>query len=218
MIMGSMIGSAGAAAVVKTSQEALKSWPELDRKQKSEVLNKLKELKAKAKETLSADLSAAPAEKKTAASEKADAAYQQFKAAVKKRVEQEKGGGDEKEEDPQVTKWKKTIEEDEATMAKIEPELEKAKEEQKKKDQALNDYKATSEYKNKRGYDAKFDELQTAWKKAEDNLKKIQGQYDYVKDNVIFLKRKIKETTNESSSYKSTRHVMLFEEFVNKLY
>ena len=46
MIMGSMVGSKGAAAVVKTSQEALKSWPELKRKQKSEVLNKLKEKKS----------------------------------------------------------------------------------------------------------------------------------------------------------------------------
>jgi len=94
MIMGSMVGSKGAAAVVKTSQEALKSWPELKRKQKSEVLNKLKELKAKAKETLSADLKAAPKEKKAAAREKADAVYQKFKAAVKKRTSQEEDSGD----------------------------------------------------------------------------------------------------------------------------
>jgi uncharacterized coiled-coil DUF342 family protein len=96
MIIGSMIGSAGATAVVKASQEALKSWPELDRKKKSEVLNKLKELKAKAKETLSADLSAAPAEKKTAAREKADAVDQQFKAAVKKRTAKEETGDNSK--------------------------------------------------------------------------------------------------------------------------
>jgi len=96
MIMGSMIGSAGAAAVVKTSQEALKSWPELNRKQKSETLKKLKELKAKAKETISADLKAAPAEKKTAAREKADAVYQQFAAAVKKRAAKEETGDNSK--------------------------------------------------------------------------------------------------------------------------
>lgn len=85
MILGSLLGSKGAAELVKTSTVALKQWPKLDKKQKASFYEKLKELKDIAKQTLSADLKNANPVKKKAAREKAVVISQKFAAAVKKR-------------------------------------------------------------------------------------------------------------------------------------
>lgn len=216
MIIGSMIGSAGATAVVKASQEALKSWPELDRKKKSEVLNKLKELKAKAKETLSADLSAAPAEKKTAAREKADAVDQQFKAAVKKQTEQGEGGGDENKAKKEEVKRLR------AESKAFDEPLEKAREEWRKIGDELDDARKEERIADRRGDDAGARAAQKKQDEIMPRLEAATAKRDEIDAKKAALWKQISgledSMENESSSHKFTKHVMLFEQFINKLY